>query len=557
MLRSLHIRNYILIDSLDIEFPEGLVIITGQTGAGKSILLGALSFLAGAKADASMISPGAASCTVEAEFDSSDGEVAELLEANDIEADGTRLLIRRVISSSGRSRSFINDCPVAVGVLQSISSRLVDIHSQHKSLLLADSGFQLSVLDASAGNASILAECRKAWNRLLRERAELADLKEQLSKLRAEKEYNAEQFSRLNEAKLESGELEALEEEQKSLANAEEIKEALSSAASSLDSDGEVEGVSVLLKNAVKRLEQIRQYLPEAAELADRLESARIEIDDVGSELESIDSRLDMSPERLEAVEQRMSLLYSLMRRHGCSSVDELIAVRDEFGRKVVSSESLEERINGIENQEKADTEVWEALCRKLSEARRKAAPVLSERISESLRFLELENSSFEITVNPKPGGADGCDRVSFLFSSGGNEPKELSKVASGGEISRIMLSLKAQMAKSAGMPTLIFDEIDTGVSGSVADRIGQMICSMGKYMQVFSITHLPQVAAKGDAHYVVSKSVSTDGRMTSSVHRVEGEERVAEIARLLSGSKITEAALQNARVLLEQGRQS
>lgn len=557
MLLSLHIRNYILIDSLDIEFPEGLVIITGQTGAGKSILMGALSFLAGAKADASMISPGASSLMVEAEFESDDDAVSELLEENDIEPDGKRIVVRRVMSSSGRSRSFVNDCPVALGVLQDISSRLVDIHSQHKSLLLVDGGFQLSVLDSFAGNAEILSACRSAWKELQSVRADLAELRSSLAALRAEKDYNSEQLARLDEAKLESGELEALEEEQKSLANAEQIKEALSAAASSLDSDGEVEGVSVLLKNAVRRLEQISAYLPDAAGLASRLESSRIEIDDVCSELESIDSRLDMSPERLEAVEERMSLLYSLMRRHGCSSVDELIAVRNAFAEKVVSSESIEEKISLLEGEEKSDLARWSDLSAKLGESRRKAAPLMSSRILDSLRFLELENSSFEIRIEPKAGGADGCDRVSFLFSSGGDEPRELSKVASGGEISRIMLSLKALMAKSAGMPTLVFDEIDTGVSGSVADRIGQMICSMGKDMQVFSITHLPQVAAKGDAHYVVSKSMSPDGRTVSMVRRVDGEDRVKEIARLLSGSEITEAALQNARVLLEEGRQS
>lgn len=557
MLLSLHIRNYILIDSLDIEFPEGLVIITGQTGAGKSILLGALSFLAGAKADASMISPGASSCVVEAEFDTGDCRVAELLADNDIETEGGGLLVRRVMSPSGRSRCFVNDCPVPVGVLQNISSLLVDIHSQHKSLLLVDSGFQLSVLDSFAGNSGILSECRTAWKELQSVRAELSGLRTQLAGLRAEKEYNSDQFARLSEAKLEPGELESLEEEQKSLANAEQIKEALASASMTLASDGEGEGVSVLLKSSVRRLEQIAAYLPGASELASRLESARIEIDDVCSELEAADSRLDMSPERLQAVEDRMSLLYSLMRRYDCRSIEELMAVRDAFNEKVTGSEMIEEKIAVLESREHVVFGEWDSLCRRLERSRKDAAPAFSARIIESLRFLELENSSFEVRMEPKAGGPDGCDKVSFLFSSGGDEPRELSKVASGGEISRIMLSLKAMMAESAGMPTLVFDEIDTGVSGSVADRIGQMICSMGRNMQVFSITHLPQVAAKGNAHYVVSKSRSSDGRMISMVSRVEGEERVREVARLLSGSEITEAALQNARVLLSEGRQS
>lgn len=553
MLLSLHIRNYILMDSLDVDFPGGLVIITGQTGAGKSLMLGALMFLSGARADASMISPGASSCTVEAEFDSDDPAVAELLEADDIEADGTHLVVRRVMSSSGRSRCFVNDCPVPVGVLQSIAGRLVDIHSQHKSLLLVDGGFQLSVLDSYAGNSDALARCRAAWKELLSLRSELAGLREQLGRLRSEKEYNAEQLSRLEEAKLESGELEALEEEQKSLANAEQIKEALSGAVSAINSDGEPAGVSGLLKGAVRRLEQSASYMPALTELASRLESARIEIDDVCSELESMDSRLDMSPERLEAVEERMSLLYTLMRRYGCSTEDELIAAREGFAAKVVDSDALEEQISALEVREKDAQKRWEQVCAELSKSRRKAAPLLAAEILKSLRFLELENSRFEVKLETVAGGAEGCDKVSFLFSSGGDEPKELSKVASGGEISRIMLCLKALMAKTAGMPTLIFDEIDTGVSGSVADKMGQMICSMGRYMQVFAITHLPQVAAKGDAHYVVSKSGPAGGRVTSSVRRIEGEERVREIARMLSGSEITEAALQNARVLLSE----
>lgn len=555
MLLSLHIRNYILIDSLDIEFPEGLVIITGQTGAGKSILLGALSFLAGAKADASMISPGASTCTVEAGFDSSDARVAEMLAANDIEPDGTRLLIRRVISSSGRSRSFINDCPVQQGVLQSISSLLVDIHSQHKSLLLADSGFQLSVLDAFAGNSGLLADCRRSWKELLSLRAELGSLRAELAQLQAERDYNADQLARLTAAGLESGELEALEEEHRSLANAGQIKEALVSAVSAVSPEEDSAGVFELLKNAVRRLEQVSAWLPAVSGLASRLESARIEIDDICSELENLDSRLDVSPERLETVEERMSLLYSLMRRYSCSDVDGLIERRDSLAAKIDGTAALEERISELESREHSVREAWQSVCAALGKSRREAAPALSARIMESLRFLELEDSGFEIRVEPKEGGADGCDRAVFLFSSGGNAPRELSKVASGGEISRIMLCLKAIMARTAGMPTLIFDEIDTGVSGSVADRMGQMICSMGGDMQVFAITHLPQVAAKGDAHYVVSKSQSGDGRSVSTVRRVTGDDRVREVARLLSGSEITGAALQNAEVLLSEGR--
>lgn len=552
MLRSLHVRNYILIDSLDISFPEGLVIITGQTGAGKSILLGALSLLFGVKTDASMISEGASSCVVEAEFDAASEAVSGLLSAEEIETEGDTLVIRRVIAPSGRSRSFVNDCPVQTGLLQRLSPMLIDIHSQHRSLLLSDRGFQLSVLDRFALNADRLTECRRLWGALRSVRGDLSSLKEQLSRLDADRDYNAAQLKQLEDAKLSVGELEALEEEHRSLANAEQILESLSAACRELSPEGdEAPGVVAPLKDAGRQLERISTFLPEIAELVSRLESARLEIEDVNSEIETRISSVNLSPARLEAVEERMSLLYSLLKKHGCDTMEELIAKRDSFAGAVEGPSSLEDRIKELEMQEKTLSVSYGKVCAELSEARRNAAPKLAASILKSLRFLELERAGFEVRVEEGPSSADGADRVSFLFSSTGREPMELSKVASGGEMSRIMLCLKAEMAGFSGMPTMIFDEIDTGVSGSVADRMGQMICDMGRSMQVFSITHLPQVAAKGDAHYVVTKEVTPQGRTVSSIHRVEGRERVAEIARLLSGATISEAAIANAEALL------
>ncbi len=552
MLRSLHVRNYILIDSLDISFPEGLVIITGQTGAGKSILLGALSLLFGVKTDASMISEGASSCVVEAEFDAASEAVSGLLAAEEIETEGDTLVIRRVIAPSGRSRSFVNDCPVQTGLLQRLSPMLIDIHSQHRSLLLSDRGFQLSVLDRFALNAGRLTECRRLWGALRSVRGDLSSLREQLSRLDADRDYNAAQLKQLEDAKLSVGELEALEEEHRSLANAEQILESLSAASRELSPEGdEAPGVVAPLKDAGRQLERISTFLPEIAELVSRLESARLEIEDVNSEIETRISSVNLSPARLEAVEERMSLLYSLLKKHGCDTMEELIAKRDSFAGAVEGPSSLEDRIKELEMQEKTLSDSYGKVCAELSEARRNAAPKLAASILKSLRFLELERAGFEVRVEEGPSSADGADRVSFLFSSTGREPMELSKVASGGEMSRIMLCLKAEMAGFSGMPTMIFDEIDTGVSGSVADRMGQMICDMGRSMQVFSITHLPQVAAKGDAHYVVTKEVTPQGRTVSSIHRVEGRERVAEIARLLSGATISEAAIANAEALL------
>ena len=553
MLHSLHIRNYILIDALDIDFPEGLVIITGQTGAGKSILLGALSLLSGAKADASMIQEGADSCVVEAEFAGQDEALDALLAEADVEADGGTLLIRRVVSRSGRSRSFINDCPVQVGLLQQVAERLVDSHSQHKSLLLTDPHFQLNVLDHFAGNGARLASCREAWRTLLDLRAQLAAERERLARLQADRDYNEAQWRQLDEAKLVPGELESLEEEQRSLAHAEQIKEALGHSLSLLEPEGETPGVVVALKESARSLERIASYLPSVSDLQARLESARIELDDITSEIETLDGRVDLSPGRLEQVEDRMSLLYTLLKKHGCSSIDELVAVRERYNEALFDATAADDRIHDLEQAVGEAESRYRAICAELTASRGAAAPGFAAAITESLRFLELDRAVFDVAVSPAAESATGTDRVSYLFSATGRDPVDVAKCASGGELSRIMLSLKAMMARFIGMPTLIFDEIDTGVSGSVADKMGRMICDMGREMQVFSITHLPQVAAKGDAHYVVSKSVAADGRTVSSIREVQGEERTMEIARLLSGATISDAAVANARALLSE----
>ena len=551
MLHSLHIEHYILIDSLDIVFPEGLVIITGQTGAGKSILLGALSLLSGVRADASLLAQGADSCVVEAEFEARDAELDRLLAEADVEPDGSRLLIRRVVSRSGRSRSFINDCPVPVGLLQQVADRLVDIHSQHKSLLLTDPRFQLSVLDHFAGNAARLETCRAAWRALQDCRAQRSQAQDKLARMQADRDYNEAQWRQLDEAHLTPGELESLEEEQRSLANAELIKESLGRSLALLHPEGEQPGMAAALKEAGRSLERIAGCLPAVSGLQERLESLRIELDDIDDELVSLDARVDLSPARLELVEERMSRLYSLMKKHGCQTLEELIAVRERFSEMLFDSDALEARIRDLEQQEQAAAGRYSTACAALTQARCEAAPAFAASITESLHFLELDGAVFDVAVSAAPESASGTDRVTYLFSSTGRDPEDLARCASGGELSRIMLCLKAMMARFVGMPTLIFDEIDAGVSGSVADKMGRMICEMGRDMQVLSITHLPQVAAKGDAHFVVSKGVNADGRTVSSIREVKGEERTMEIARLLSGATITPAAIDNARALL------
>ena len=546
MLRSLHVRNYVLIDSLEIDFPEGLVIITGQTGAGKSILLGALGLALGGKADASLVGAHGETCVVEAEF-SVDGNapLRALMSENDLE-EGDTLLIRRTLNRTGRSRSFVNDEPVSLPVLQALSEQLIDIHSQHQTLRLGDPAFRMSLLDHYAGNAASLDACRKAWNNLQGLRKDLSDVTDRLQRMAAEKDYNEALFARLDAAKLRDGELEELETEQKQLAHAEELKEYLNNCEDILAPADDRAPLTAQLKEAEKQAGRAARFIPALEPLVQRLESARLELEDIADELDSANARIDVSPDRLEQVEDRMSLLYDLMKKHGVQTVGELIAERDRLSEALFDSTTLEERRLELEKELAKAEKVYAAAADALHKAREKASEGFATAILASLAFLELDHAVFTVELGTAPEGPSGRDAVRFLFSSTGKAPQDLSKVASGGELSRIMLSLKAMMARYTAMPALIFDEIDTGVSGSAADRMGQMICRMGEDMQVFAITHLPQVAAKGNAHYLVTKENDvTDIRLLSR------EERIREIARLLSGSVITDAAVANARSLL------
>ena len=550
MLKALSVRNYVLIDSLEISFPEGLIIITGQTGAGKSIILGALSLLMGAKADAAAIAGGAESCVVEAEFEApGDAVLTHILEENDIE--GGELTIRRVVNRSGRSRSFINDCPVSLPILASVSSRLIDIHSQHENLILTDSRFQMSLLDLFAGDGDILGTYKEAYSELQSLRTELSEAVERLGSLQADRDYNEARYRRLEAAALRDGELEELEAEQQRLANAEEIKESLCEVEGFFSPGDDVPSPDSGLRRIMGILSRLSKYLPEAESLSDRLSSVRIELADIASEVSDVNSRMEVSTDRLQEVEERLSALYGLLKSHSCRTVAELIAERDRFSEALFDTDSLEMRRQELERAvEDAEARLG-ALAAQLHAARAAAAVPFSDAVMQSLRFLELDRSVFSVSLSDVPAGPSGADSVHFLFSADGREPADLARCASGGELSRIMLSLKAMMAKYMEMPTLFFDEIDSGVSGSVADRMGSMICDMGRDMQVFAITHLPQVAAKGDAHYLVTKTSGPDGRTVSSIEPLDKEGRVRELARMLSGSVVTDAAVANARALL------
>ena len=556
MLSRLLVKNYVLIDSLEIDFPEGLIIITGQTGAGKSILLGALSLVMGSKADASMVSEGADNCVVEAEFEMGDDEqLKSLIEENEAEWEDGHLIIRRVVNRSGRSRAFINDCPVPVQVLQDISSRLVDVHSQHQTMLLSDKTFQMGILDYFAGNASLRESCAELWRRQSSLKSELSSLEAKISRIAGERDYNEAQYKQLESAALRDGELAELEEEQKQLANAEEIKLGLSAAEElfTAAADGERMPLDSLLKEAAKCLSKVGRYMPAASDLSERVDSCRRELDDILSDVSQINSRVDMSQERLDEVEARMSLIYGLFQKHGCTTETELIALRDSLSEMLFDSTQLEEKREELMQQIESVSKDLASVADQLHVSRQDASGSFAENIQASIRGLELPYAIFEVEILEAPLSANGIDTVQFRFSSTGRNAVDVAKCASGGEMSRIMLALKAMRARFANMPTMIFDEIDTGVSGSVADKMGSMICDMGSYMQVLAITHLPQVAAKGTAHYLVSKEIDpATSKAVSTIKRLSDEQRVLELARMLSGSVLTDAAIANAESLLK-----
>jgi len=552
MLRSLQVKNYVLIDSLDIEFPAGLVIITGQTGAGKSILLGAISLSLGAKADASMVGDSADNCVVEAVFDmAANPEAEELLEEAGLEKPEDNLLtIRRVLSKSGRSRSFINDEPVQVGILSRLSKYLIDIHSQNETAILSDAKFQLSLLDYYAGNGELLDQSSELFSKLRAEEKELTDLRQRLDNIDREKEFNETAYRKLVEANLSDGEMEELEDELKLLSNAEDIKSGLRHI-QDLFSPEEGTPITSALKESQRLLDKVSSYIPNASKLSERMESARLELDDILAEVDDMESRVDVSESRLEAVEERIALIHSLLKRHDCSTEAELIAERDRLAGLVLDSDSLEVRVSDLEKAIAKDTKALDKICQSLHAARLSALDDFALSVHSTLTSLELPDSKFKVELSDAPLSASGKDKVAFLFSATGGALADVAKCASGGERSRIMLSLKAMMAKFTAMPAMIFDEIDTGVSGSAADSMGSVICDMGKDMQVFAITHLPQVAAKGDAHYLVSKE-NINGRGVTTIHRITGQDRIMEIARMLSGSSITPQAIENAKALLE-----
>lgn len=537
MLTRLTIQNYALIENLDIEFPSGLVIITGETGAGKSIMLGALSLLLGAKADVSALKDSSRNCVVEGEF----------------EVDGELLVLRRVISPAGRTRNFINDEPASLAALTEISSAIVDIHAQHQHLLLTDESYQMKVLDYYAGTGSLLEDYSRVHNELLQLENQLKELRIQIAKREGEMEYRLFQLEKLREAKLREGELEELESEQKQLANSEQIRESISGAVNCMQPVG---GTIVQnLKDAVHLLQKCSNFVPELEELCNRLESCRIECKDIEDELEMLAERIVVSPQRLEQVEERLSLLYSLMRKHGVSTLEDLLEVQKGLQDDMAGADEDVAKAEGMEQQIKVLSAQREELAQLLSAKRKEKTGELAAELQASIRDLQMPYAVLKVELSDTGKyTAKGTDSVAFMFSANGEKKlNPLQKAASGGELSRIMLCLKSLMARFTGMPTMIFDEIDTGVSGSIADKMGALIGKMGERMQIFAITHLPQIASKKGTHLLVYKEFDAQNNATTRIRVLSPEERVNEVARMLSGASLTEAALENARVLLKE----
>ena len=551
MLLRLKISNYALISESEIAFSNGLTVITGETGAGKSILMGALSIVLGARADSSVIKQGEKKTVVEADFDIKNYNLKYFFDENDLDYDDT-VLIRREVLDTGKSRAFVNDTPVNLNTLKDLGLLLTDIHSQHQTLQIADPSFQMSIVDAFAADKDILEEYNKIYQQYRQKTSQLATLEKQAESSRKEAEYLHFRYDELNKASLQDSEQEELEEELELLSHNEDVKNAISQS-SHLIISAEEGTVVQKLKEAQNALSHISSYYSKAAELNARIESAYIELNDIGRELQGLDENTEFSPERLESVNQRLTLLYNLQKKNGVKSVDELIALRDDFKQKLDLIDNSDEIIGELKQEIKQVAEQLKAIAEKLSQCRKKAAEGLATEVVTLLSSVGIPDAQFLTQFTTSTDFlADGTDVVKFMFSANKNiAMQDLSKTASGGELSRLMLCLKYILSKSVKLPTIIFDEIDTGISGDIAGKTGAMFKRIAEFMQVICITHLPQVAAKGNHHFKVYKH-EQDGIVRSDIKPLSPDERVNEIAAMLSGETVTKAALQNARELLK-----
>lgn len=552
MLKSLFIQNFVLIDSLDIQFEKGFSVITGETGAGKSIILGALSLVLGQRADGKSIKKDADKCVIEAVFDIRQYSLEPFFLSNDLEYDAESCILRRELYASGKSRAFVNDSPVSLAIMKELGTKLIDIHSQHQNLLLGDNHFQLRVVDVMAENEILLILYRKEYSRYQALKKELKELKEKAAQTKQEEDYIRFQLDQLEEAHLSAGEQEELEQEQETLSHAEEIKGTLYKVSQLLD--GEEMGGVQLIKEAYSAADSLERYFPRAKEIGERLRTAYIDLNDLVSEIEMLKDDVEFNPERLDFVNERLNTIYSLQQKHHLNTVDELLQLQAQYEQQLNDINSFDEQIADLQRQLDASYRELLQQAAVLSGQRKIASEALAKQLVQMVMPLGMPNVRFHVDITPREEpDSDGMDEVCFLFSANkSGELQPVAQTASGGEISRLMLCIKAMIAGFTALPTIIFDEVDTGVSGDIADKMGNIMHDLGTKMQVFAITHLPQIAAKGQAHYFVYKT-DVDDRTVTRIKRLDDDERVREVARMLSGASLTEASLANAKDLLRQ----
>lgn len=551
MLQSLYIQNYALIDKLDIDFTPGFSVITGETGAGKSIILGAIGLLLGQRADAKAIKDGATKCIVEARFRIASYDMKEFFDENDIEFDPDECILRREVSASGKSRAFINDTPASLAQMKVLGEKLIDIHSQHQNLLLNKEGFQLNILDILAQDEKELSAYQKLYHDYRQVCRNLEDFIAQAEKSKQDEDYIRFQLEQLDEAGLKEGEQTALEQEAETLSHAEDIKAGLYRAAQLIS--GDEGGALPLAKECMQTLQGISHVYAPALEWTERLESCYIELKDLAHDMAGAQEEVDFNPARLDFVNERLNLIYSLQQKHHVSTVEELTALAEQYRSRLDAITSFDDRIAELNSRKDQLYAQVVRQAQKLTELRTRSAGNIEKQMKALLVPLGMPNVRFAVELTPrKEPDAKGMDSVTFLFSANKNGTlQNVASIASGGEIARVMLSLKAMIAGAVKLPTIIFDEIDTGVSGSIAEKMALIMQDMGKQnRQVISITHLPQIAARGCAHYKVYKK-DTETGTNSYIRRLTDEERVSEIANMLSGTTLTEAAINNARALL------
>lgn len=554
MLKQLYIKNFALIDTLDMHFQPGFSVITGETGAGKSIILGALNLLLGQRADSKMIKKNNAKCIIEAHFDLSKYNMKDFFTDNDIEFDEEDCIIRRELTATGKSRAFINDTPEPLSLVKRLGEHLIDIHSQHQNLMLNSEDFQLNVLDIISQDKNLVDEYNKTYEKYLHAKNEVKKMKEDIERGIENEEFLRFQFRELEDANLLHGIQEELEAEEEKLNHVEDIKSALYQADTILNGDGD--GLVEHIKEAAKALDNIKDIYPNVSDLADRINNSLIEIKDIAQEISSQATDIDFEPGRLQQVTETLDTIYSLEHKHHTDSVDELISIKERLQNQIANIDNSDIKLKEFQAIE---TEALNACLKKalaLSSTRRKAARIVEEGMKKRLVMLGIPNVKFAIEIEQKEIAKNGNDRVSFLFSANTNSPMQpIANVASGGEIARVMLSLKAMISSAVKLPTIIFDEIDTGVSGKIAERMAVIMQEMAQSdRQVISITHLPQIAARGTTHYKVYKE-ETDNGTISRMKKLGDDERIQEIAQMLSGADITEAAIKNADELLRTCR--